>query len=133
LCRIEKYLRRQESLQTKLGPANFGLRAGAIEPFAKLLEEFMRHRALRSLFTTNEATLQGVVEMLLDPPRTRVSGELPITLTRPDRSLIQRQKTPVSTFGLKFYRPMLERFYRQGGPYPPVYSIFLFTNDRADF
>ena len=32
----------------------------------------MKHRALRSLFTTDEATLQGVVEVLLDPPRTHV-------------------------------------------------------------
>jgi hypothetical protein len=47
------------------------------------------------------------------------TGELPITLTRPDRSVIsasnhrciQPQKTPVSTFGLTFYRPVLERFY----------------------
>jgi hypothetical protein len=61
------------------------------------------------------------------------TGELPITLTRPDRSMIQQQKTPFSTFGLTFYRPVLEHFYRQGGPYPPVYSIFLFTNDGADF
>jgi hypothetical protein len=37
------------------------------------------------------------------------SGELPITLTRPDRSVIQQQKTPVSIFGLTFYRPVLER------------------------
>ena len=35
----------------------------------------MRFQSLRSLFTTNEATLQSIVEMLLDPPRTRV-GEL---------------------------------------------------------
>jgi hypothetical protein len=64
----------------------------------------------------------------------QVTGELPITLTGPDRSLIQRQKTPVSTFGLNFYRPMLERFYRQGGgSLPPVYSIFIFTNDGAGF
>jgi hypothetical protein len=47
--------------------------------------------------------------------------------------MIQQQKTPFSTFGLTFYRPVLEHFYRQGGPYPPVYSIFLFTNDGADF
>lgn len=32
----------------------------------------MQHRALRSLFTADEATLQGIVEVLLDPPRTRV-------------------------------------------------------------
>jgi hypothetical protein len=31
-----------------------------------------------------------------------VTGELPITLTRPDRSVIQQEKTPVSTFGLTF-------------------------------
>ncbi|KAA8910762.1 hypothetical protein FN846DRAFT_888157 [Sphaerosporella brunnea] len=73
LCRIEKYLRHQESLQAKLGPANLDLRGGVIEPFAQLLEEFMSHRALRSLFTTSGATLQGIVEILLDPPRTRVS------------------------------------------------------------
>jgi hypothetical protein len=60
------------------------------------------------------------------------SGELPITLTRSDRTVIQQQKIPVSIFGLTFYRPVLERFYRQGGPYPPVYSIFLFTNDGTD-
>ncbi|KAA8905767.1 hypothetical protein FN846DRAFT_736031 [Sphaerosporella brunnea] len=58
LCRIEKYLLRQDSLQTKFGPADLRLRTGEINPFAQLLEEFMRHRALRSLFTTNEATLQ---------------------------------------------------------------------------
>jgi hypothetical protein len=56
-----------------------------------------------------------------------------MTLTRPDKSVIQRQKTPVSTFGLTFYRPVLERFYRQRGPYPPVYSIYPFANDGTDF
>jgi hypothetical protein len=47
--------------------------------------------------------------------------------------MIQQQKTPFLTFGLTFYRPVLEHFDRQGGPYPPVYSIFLFTNDGANF
>jgi hypothetical protein len=40
------------------------------------------------------------------------NGELPITLTRPNRSVIQQQKTPVSTLGLTFYRAPLERFDR---------------------
>ena len=32
----------------------------------------MHYRSLRSLFTTNEATLQSIVEILLDPQRTCV-------------------------------------------------------------
>jgi hypothetical protein len=37
-----------------------------------------------------------------------------VTLTKPDRSVIQQQKTHVSTSGLTFHRGLLERFYRQG-------------------
>jgi hypothetical protein len=53
-----------------------------------------------------------------------ITGELPITLIRPDRSIIQQQKTPVSNFGLTFYRPMLERFYRRGVPTPLSIQFF---------
>jgi hypothetical protein len=62
-------------LQTKVAPANRDLRRGSIELFIKLVEEFLRLRAVRSLYTTDEAVLQAVVEMLLDPPRTRI-GEV---------------------------------------------------------
>jgi hypothetical protein len=72
-------------------------------------------------------------EAFLPRGRTYPNGELPITLTRPNRSVIQQQKTPVSTFGLTFYRAPLERFDRQGGRDPPVYSICLYTNDGTDF
>jgi hypothetical protein len=58
------------------------------------------------------------------PPRPMwANGELPITLTSPDRSVIQQQKTPVSTFGPTFYRPVLGRFYRQEVPTRPLLSI----------
>ena len=60
-------------MQPKIKPANFCLRFGSIEPFAQLLEEFMHYRSLRSLFTTNEATLQSILEILLDPQRTCVN------------------------------------------------------------
>jgi hypothetical protein len=55
--------------------------------------------------------------------RTKIRriGELPVTLTRPDRSVIPLQKTPISIFVLSFYRSLIARFNRQGGPYPPVY------------
>jgi hypothetical protein len=52
------------------------------------------------------------------------TAELPKTLTRPDRTIIQEQKTPVSTFGLTFYRPVLERFYRQGVGAPLSIQFF---------
>ena len=32
----------------------------------------MKGRALRSLSTTNEATLQAIIEMMLDPPKIRI-------------------------------------------------------------
>jgi hypothetical protein len=57
----------------------------------------------------------------------RDTGELPITLTRPAQSMIQQQKTPFSTFGPTFYRPALEHFYREGGPYPPQPCLFNFS------
>jgi hypothetical protein len=62
-------------LQIKVAPANTDLRRGSIELFTELVEEFLRLRAVRSLYTTDEAVLQAVVEMLLDPPRTRI-GEV---------------------------------------------------------
>jgi hypothetical protein len=56
------------------------------------------------------------VSLLCEHSKSGKSGELPITLTRPDRSVIQQQKTPFSIFGLTFYRPVLERFYRHPTP-----------------
>jgi hypothetical protein len=64
-------------------------------------------------------------------PKSCVIGELPITLTRPDRSVIQQQKTLVWSYFLSSivlcWNVSIDR-----GPYPPVYSICLF-NDRTDF
>jgi hypothetical protein len=57
------------------------------------------------------------------------TGEHSITVAKPDRSVIQQQKTPVSTFGRTFYRPVLEHFYRQEGLYP----LSIQFNDGADF
>jgi hypothetical protein len=50
-----------------------------------------------------------------------VNGELPVTLTRPDTSVILLQKTPISIFVRSFYRSLIARFNRQGGPYPLVH------------
>jgi hypothetical protein len=47
------------------------------------------------------------------------TGELPVTLTKPDRSVILLQKTPISIFVGSFYRSLIARLNRQGGPYPP--------------
>jgi hypothetical protein len=62
-----------------------------------------------------------------------ITGQLPLTVTRLDRSSIPPQQAPVSTLGLTFNRPVLERFYRQGGAYPPVSTRFLLTDDGANF
>jgi hypothetical protein len=80
-----------------------------------------------------EGKAQFESNIIVVKAKKKSTGELPITLTRPDRSVVQQQKTHVSTFRLTFYRPVLERFYRQGGPYPPIYSICLFINDGTDF
>jgi hypothetical protein len=50
------------------------------------------------------------------PADVQSNGVLLVTLTRPDRSVVQPQKTTVSTFGITFYRGWSERFYRQGVP-----------------
>jgi hypothetical protein len=42
------------------------------------------------------------------------TGELPATLTRPDRSVILLQKTPISIFVRSFYHSLIARFNRQG-------------------
>jgi hypothetical protein len=52
------------------------------------------------------------------PADVQSNGVLLVTLTRPDRSVVQPQKTTVSTFGITFYRGWSERFYRQGVPTP---------------
>ncbi|KAF8545122.1 hypothetical protein BDD12DRAFT_872046 [Trichophaea hybrida] len=72
LNRIHKYICAHEHIQNKIAPANTSLRNGSIEPFAELLQQFLAGRTVRSLRSSNEAVLQGVVEILLDPPRTRV-------------------------------------------------------------
>jgi hypothetical protein len=46
-----------------------------------------------------------------------------VTLTRPDRSVIQQQKTPVPTFGLTFYRTFLQT----GGVPTPLSIQFFYT------
>jgi hypothetical protein len=43
------------------------------------------------------------------------TGELPVTLTKPDRSVILLQ-TPISIFVGSFYRSLIARLNRQGGP-----------------
>ncbi|KAF8536803.1 hypothetical protein BDD12DRAFT_807480 [Trichophaea hybrida] len=72
LNRIHQYISAQEHIQNKIALANTKLRNGSVKPFAKLLEHFLASRPLRSLMSSNEAVLQGVVEILLDSPRTRV-------------------------------------------------------------
>jgi hypothetical protein len=49
------------------------------------------------------------------------TGELPVTLTRPDKSLILLQKTHISIFVRSFYRILIARFNRHGGRDLPVY------------
>jgi hypothetical protein len=66
-----EYIHAQKHLAPKVAPANNSLRRGTIIPFVKLLEQFLENRSLRSLYSSDEAVLQGVVEMLLDPPGTR--------------------------------------------------------------
>jgi hypothetical protein len=53
----------------------------------------------------------------------RYTGQLPVTLTRPDRGVMLLKKTPISIFVRSFYRSLIASFNRQGGPYPPVYSL----------
>jgi len=59
-------------MQNRIAPANMHLRNGSVKDFVELLNDFLADRPLRSLIASNEAVLQGVVEILLDPPRTRV-------------------------------------------------------------
>ena len=70
--RIHNYLRVQDTIRPLLGPAFDNLVRGNIDDFVKLLEAFFKTRALRSLSSANEATLQGIVELLLDKPIYRV-------------------------------------------------------------
>jgi hypothetical protein len=72
LARIQNYLRAQESIGSLLGPAFDSLVRGKPDDFIKLLTAFFKTRALRSLQSTNEATLQGIVELILDKPSSRV-------------------------------------------------------------
>lgn len=71
LSRIEQYLRAQEHLHARLGPANQEVCSEFIQTFTQVLEEYMHSHAVRSLSSNNEATLQGVVEML-GPPRISI-------------------------------------------------------------
>jgi hypothetical protein len=51
-------------------------------------------------------------------PCLPLSGKRPITLTTPDRSVIQQQKLRVSTCDLMFFRGCLEHLNGQGVPTP---------------
>jgi hypothetical protein len=79
LERIRQYIDAQEHFQHKIAPANRDLQQGSIDLFIELVEKFIEHRSVRTLFTTDEAVLQAAVEILLDPPQTRI-GEVRLVM-----------------------------------------------------
>ena len=63
----------QEQIRGHIGTTLFNLHLGRIKDFQGLLETFLQTRALRSLMTTNESVLQGLVEVLIDEPDRRIT------------------------------------------------------------
>lgn len=72
LERVTSYLRAQDKIRVLIGPAIENLGKCRTNEFVKLLETFLETRALRSQESANEPVLQGVVEVLLDEPNSRV-------------------------------------------------------------
>lgn len=72
MSRIHNYISAQQQIKNQIAHANRSLRNGSVKLFAKLLGDFLATWTIRSLRSSNEVVLQGVVEILLDPPRTRV-------------------------------------------------------------
>ena len=70
--RITIFLCAQDKIRVLLGPAIANLGSGRTNEFVEVLDAFLQTRAVRSLQTANEAMLQGVVELLLDEPNSRV-------------------------------------------------------------
>src|ERR1051325_11283973 len=72
LERITSYLHAQDKIRVLISPAIKNLGEGRTNEFAELLKIFLETRALRSQARANESVLQGVVEVLLDEPNSRV-------------------------------------------------------------
>ena len=70
--RIYTYLRTHDAVGPLLGPAFDNLVNGIITDFIAVLVTFNQTRALRSFNSANEATFQGIVEIILDKPNDRV-------------------------------------------------------------
>ncbi|RUS34283.1 hypothetical protein BC938DRAFT_481471 [Jimgerdemannia flammicorona] len=71
LQRIRDFLNVREDIRNLMQPAFDRLTLGDVVCFSELLKTFLQTRATRSVMTSSEAMLQGVVELLL-PPRNRV-------------------------------------------------------------
>src|SRR5687767_3669375 len=72
LERITSYLHAQDKIRVLISPAIKNLGESRTEEFVELLKTFLETRALRSQTRANESVLQGVVEVLLDEPNSRV-------------------------------------------------------------
>src|SRR3954469_25501158 len=72
LERITSYLHAQDKIRVLIGPAIENLGKGRTNEFVELLETFLKTRTLRSEKSAKESVLQGVVELLLDEPNSRV-------------------------------------------------------------
>lgn len=69
---IEQHIKTQQSLHPRLKSIHLEICGGSIQNFKEILQENLNNREVRSIRSQTEATLQGIVETMLDPPNIRL-------------------------------------------------------------